>query len=334
MIHLPAFPTNELHTYGGVPSFFEDWPVASIKYHWGRLCEAQPASTQWPTPVHDTAFAYSWILENLAPPKPERRDIYVYGSYLGASLATSLALTESHGHSRFGVRGVAAYNGVYNWTMFLPQHPIHKQKKRKAKILDALKSAPLAEGAHLGDLRDSAPDWFKSPVNLFDPFASPSLFFHNPGLHVPRTFDADSSPVSDLLSLLAAEETANKLEEPPKPPRKSHLVFPPRVSTLKIPETLLLHDTPPPPAVKSRRGTKHRGHTFKTQAEELADLMRRSIDKVELKERSKWDDDIDSWEAEALRRVQVAELGEEMDGYSLSAAGEDELRIWLEDRTQ
>lgn len=333
VVHLPALPSSHATGRPQLPeALLRNWPVASINYRWDELSdlESSPQQGTWPAPVHDTAFAYAWITANLGPPPPARRDIYVYGSFLGASLAMSLALTESTSHAPFGVRGVATYNGVYNWTMFLPDHPVHKRKK--ATIKDALAARPLAEGARLEELSDAIPLLFREPSNLFDAFASPSLFFHNPGLHVPSSFDANSSPLSDVVSLMTGQETEQTPEAPPKPPRKSHLVFPPRISTLKIPETLLLYDRYHGPPQKGRRSSKRRGHTYATQAAELAELMRRSIDKVELKERSKWDDETDSWDGEARRRVQVEEIDEETDGFYPGKEAQERLMEWLEER--
>jgi hypothetical protein len=54
-------------------------------------------------------------------------------------------------------------------------------------------------------------------------------------------------------------------------------------------------------------------NSFRTQAYELALLMQRSIETLELKERRKWDEDylvdIHHWELEAARRVKVADVG-------------------------
>lgn len=292
--------------------------------------------SQWPAPVHDTAFAYGWIVDNLGLPAPRRKDIYVYGSYIGASLATSLSLTEAHKHAAFGVRGVAAYNGIYNWTMFLPEHPIHKVKKRKRGI-NTLETQPLAIGERLEALLNEVPDLFGRPTNLFDTFVSPSLFFHNPGLHVPADFNEVSSPLDEMITLMnlsRSEHDKPVAPAPLKPPRKSHLVYPPRTSTLTIPETLLMHDRHPDiVSASGKRKFKPRGHTFHMQAAELSGLMRRSIDKVELKERSKWDDEMDTWQHEAQRRVQITDVGKEEKGVELGLVGQEILLNWLEDRT-
>lgn len=295
-------------------------------------------SLGWPNPVHDTAFAFSWLADNLAPEGNGRRDMYVYGSHLGASLATSLALTESHTHARFGVRGVVAYNGIYNWTMFLPDHRINRPR---TKALSAIPPPSPVEGSHLDRLQGQMPRLFGKPANLFDPFASPSLFFHSPGLAVPNSFTM-SMINSTMIDALATRKT---LEVTPTP-RKSHSVFPPRKSTLKIPETLLLHDSPVPvPAKASTTSTKAsktrrraaaapRGNTFEAQAQELVQLMRRSIEKIELKERSKWDDDVnpEAAEEEGLRRVQAVDVGDEVGSLELGEAGQETALAWLRDR--
>lgn len=286
---------------------------------------------RWPTPVHDTAFAYAWIVANLAPPDI-RRDIFVYSSYLGASLGTSLALTETHPHAPFGIRGIAAYNGVYNWTMFLPKHPMYRRKKTKRLTLAG--PEPLAMGVHMGNMLEDIPGLFGQPSAVFDPFASPSLFFHNPGMNVPASWDDnDTSTTSDTVTVVLGHSPEDTHFIEVKPPRRSHLVYPPRTSTLRIPPTLLLHDKYNKSVLgrRWRLTKKHPGNTLKAQAEELAGMMRRSIDKVEFGERVKWDDQMDSWEAAALKRVQVLELGDEKDGLELGEDGEESVRAWLQE---
>ncbi|KHN99015.1 uncharacterized protein MAM_02713 [Metarhizium album ARSEF 1941] len=340
LIHLPPFPQAD-GSACKLPIFLQNRPVASINYRWRPFSTPSKESKvfsplHWPTPVHDTAFAFAWLVESLAPPKHDRRDIYIYGSYLGASLAASLALTEAHTHARFGVRGLIAYNGVYNWTMFLPDHRINKPPKR-TKVA-AAPPGP-AEGSQLHRLQERMPAMFDAPSNLFDPFASPSLFFHSPGLLVPQSFFMTLEH-SALIENMMNDEEIPPLK-PIKAPRKSHLVFPPRQSTLKIPDTLLLFDSAPlpvpkpstkPKSARPRKRAKPKGHSFGAQAAELAELMRRSVDVVELKERSKWDEDVHTRVDEALRRVQVMDVGLERDGVELGDAGHDAVTTWLESR--
>lgn len=178
---------------------------------------------------------------------------------------------------------------------------------------------------------EEMPGLFGQPGNLFDPFASPSLFFHGPGLDVPGSFNEPASPLSEMVTAMVGLNVTGSKAIPMKPPRKSHLIFPPRASTIKLPQTLLLHDEAPPKTSSSPRSRrKPTQNTFKLQADELAELMRRSIDKVEMKERVKWDDDIEGWGEEASRRVQVVELGEERRDLQLGEHGQEEVRTWLE----
>ncbi|KAI1275585.1 hypothetical protein F5Y07DRAFT_369733 [Xylaria sp. FL0933] len=345
LVYLPPFsaaaPASDL---AQLPRFAHKHATAVIHYRWtetpsdGESVKSDAADGEemvfrrfhpgWPAPIHDTLKAYTWIVENLAPTTYVRRDIYVYGSYLGASLAASLTLTEAHPHERMAVRGCVAYNGIYNWTMFLPDHPINKLPQSVSRnFLEDLLFLPA--DPDFQDLKQMTDELFNQPGDLFDPFASPCLFFHTPGLLVPPSFHESAIPPASSLTDMTwlPEETIEQLM-PLSHPRKSPLVFPPRQSTLKIPEMLLLHDPAPPlpPSLlrrRHRRKKKNFGNNFRMQAEELASLMRRSINKVELKERMKWDDDIDLWDDEADRRIQIHDVGKQ--GDSAAAA-------WLEER--
>jgi hypothetical protein len=337
VLHLPAFPITKEVPAAAPPDFLQDWPVASINYRWAdELCDG--VALRWPTPVHDIAFAYAWILKELMPPVSCRQKILAYGSYLGASLALSLALTESQPHTRFGLKGVVAHNGIYNWTMFLADHPIHKRKKTQKKTIEKLGPLlPLVNGRDLETLHEMMPGLFGKPSDAFDPFASPSLFFHNPGLHVPATFHASSmdQPIYDMVTSFVDRDFEKLDSTPPKAPRKSHLVFPPRDSTLKIPESLVLFDAGPQAAARGKRAaSKPQGHTLGAQAEELVELMRRSVDKVELKERRNWDENIDALDNESARRVQIRELEPAANPGGLSQSGQYQVISWLKDQSK
>ncbi|KAF7545763.1 hypothetical protein G7Z17_g8931 [Cylindrodendrum hubeiense] len=330
-IHLPPFPRLD-GLPAPLPEFLRGKPVASINYRWTSPAAASAGrdsdnTSQWPMPIHDTCFAYSWLVENLAPEGQQRRDIYVYGSHLGGSLATSLSLTETHPHMRFAVRGVISYNGVYNWTMFLPDHPVNRPSKR-AK--NPTRPSP-PEGTHLHRLQELLPDLFRSPEDMFDVFVSPGMLFHNPGLLVPSSYRISGEEAAALEALVNPDSDT----PPPKIPRKSHLIFPPRTSTLKIPETLFLYDSPTVALTKKpgkRMLATSRGNTMESQALELVELMRRSLEKVELKERSKWDDELSGWDEETERRVQAVEIGDERETLELNKLGEEAIRDWLADR--
>ena len=211
--------------------------------------------------------------------------------------------------------------------MFLPDHRIHRPRSSKSLGFDRSR---LAEGIHLTQLQQDLPWLFDTPENLFDPFASPSLFFHNPGLNVPQSFTFSSSEQFAISSLIGRDE---EYILPAKAPRKSHLTFPSLQSTLKIPETLLLHDIPPKTLFSgSKRRSKIRGHSFASQAAELGELMRRSIEKHEPGERGQWDNDLEGLKDETLRRVQIMELGEEQASQELDEEGQRIVSDWLEDR--
>ncbi|OHE94253.1 hypothetical protein CORC01_10413 [Colletotrichum orchidophilum] len=366
VLYIPPFSPTPGYL-AAVPGFLTPYPTAVINYRWSP----SPVSTSpesdhgpdfnfttpltWPTPLHDVLTGYNWITDNLLPlGTTSRRDIYVYSSHAGASIAASLALTESHHHERMAVRGLVAWNGIYNWSMFLPDHKVNKPSTPRSKKLP-----PRPEdGSALHALQMRMPDLFRAPVDLLDPFASPSFFFQTAGMNAPSSF-VQAAAVSSLLERLSSVTSDVKpadilgVAEGLFPaPRRSALVFPPRKSTLKLPSVLLLHDTPTEPVAKRKTTTRKRsmassmaselasrtaarkrkvaGHTFEAQATELAGLMRRSLEKLEFKSRMEWDEEFDEV-AEAERRVAVVEVGEN-EGLELGERGQDAIAEWLEDR--
>ncbi|PHH75190.1 hypothetical protein CDD80_2572 [Ophiocordyceps camponoti-rufipedis] len=309
VVHLPDSPVAD-DGVAPLPGFLENLPVAQINYRWGGHVSR---ARHWPMPVHDTAFAFAWLYENLAPAAHHRRDLFIYGSYLGASLATSLALTESRKDARFSISGLVAFNGIYNWTMFLPEHRIHKL------------STPVTESRPVLQLQSHLADLFHRPADLFDPFASPSLFFHSPGLLAPRSFPSTDEAIWD-----DDDEQAAMMKL--KPPRASSSVFPPRKSSLCIPETLLLHHDGVGEGAAS-------AHSLRAQARELAIWMRKSIDDEKRKKfvASGGDDDDDDddddegdeavGDDEAKLRVQVVDVGPLADEVGATALD------WMRERT-
>ena len=114
IVYFPPSPSGK-SLPAAVPDFLHNWPVARINYRWDGEVNSQDEFSKphhWPRPAHDAAFAFSWLGQNLAPGHDGPRDVFVYGSQLGASLAVSLSLTESRSSAGFGVRGVVAYNGI------------------------------------------------------------------------------------------------------------------------------------------------------------------------------------------------------------------------------
>ncbi|OLN85233.1 hypothetical protein CCHL11_04387 [Colletotrichum chlorophyti] len=351
VIYIPPFSPVP-GTHPALPRFLHPYPTAVINYRWSAPAPTPEPPTpeeedyfitplQWPTPLHDTVTAYAWITENLRPLRNSRRDIYIYSSHAGASIAASLALTESHSHERIAVRGLVAWNGIYNWSMFLPDHRINKPATARSRKLPP----QPAEGSALHSLQTEMPNLFRAPVDLFDPFASPSMFFQTAGMLTPQSFSQVSAVTSllDQLSTSAEAETPSDilsaLGAPAKAPRRSGLLFPPRRSTLKLPATLLLHDAAP--TVIPKRTTKKSastvgrrrkagGHTFEAQALELSGLMRRSLEKLEFKTRMEWDEDFDEV-VEAERRVSVVDVGDN-ESLKLGERGQEVVADWLAER--
>ncbi|KAK8053850.1 hypothetical protein PG996_013151 [Apiospora saccharicola] len=336
MIYLPPFWDGQSELLTQLPAFCRNHPTAVINYRWAGFGPASgfgsdegrdlSSSLAWPMPIHDTMRGYEWILENLLPRTSSKRDIYVFGSYLGASLAASVALTETHPHHKVGIRGFAAYNGIYNWTMFLRDHPIHKlPKNRSANILEDILGQPTDPGFQ--EMKQQAETLFTQPGGLFDPFASPCLFFHTPGLLMPPDFhstaDAEAyygSPretrdeFDDILAVMMGEE-------PEKAPRRSALTFPPK-------EIDLGDSTVPATA---QHATDACGRPSE-RAHELAGLMRRSLEKLEFKDRRRWDDSFGELGEELDRRVGLRDVGLERYPFEMPAHAQAAIGDWLENR--
>ncbi|PHH82522.1 hypothetical protein CDD82_5703 [Ophiocordyceps australis] len=277
-----------------LPGFLSQWPCAIINYQWDRFCAGSCYS--WPGPVHQVTFAYEWLVKHLAPRDHQRRDIYVYASGLGAGLGAGLALTQSHRHADFGIRGLVCLSGIYNWTMFLPDHGINR-----------LAQTGLEEEPRIGRMRSIMHVLFGKPAHLFDPFASPSLFLHSPSFDVPDSFTMTHQ--ESLLQGLEARRGKKTVHPQAKQPRVSHLIFPPRDSTLQIPRTKLLSYR-----THQRHQANCHPHTLRRQTEDMRDLMRFSVAAEEKKARDVWHQEGDNSEAAALaqadaeRRIQVGQV--------------------------
>ncbi|KAK7991837.1 hypothetical protein PG988_000631 [Apiospora saccharicola] len=323
MIYLPPFWDGQSELLTQLPAFCRNHPTAVINYRWAGFGPASgfgsdegrdlSSSLAWPMPIHDTMRGYEWILENLLPRTSSKRDIYVFGSYLGASLAASVALTETHPHHKVGIRGFAAYNGIYNWTMFLRDHPIHKlPKNRSANILEDILGQPTDPGFQ--EMKQQAETLFTQPGGLFDPFASPCLFFHTPGLLMPPDFHSTADAEAYYGS---PRETRDEFDD--------------------ILACLLLHSTQPMPVVAHRRGSRRLkkitvSNHFRTQAHELAGLMRRSLEKLEFKDRRRWDDSFGELGEELDRRVGLRDVGLERYPFEMPAHAQAAIGDWLENR--
>ncbi|KAI0849762.1 hypothetical protein F5Y00DRAFT_49990 [Daldinia vernicosa] len=344
LIYLPPFSTAFADKPAPLPKFIRGQPTAVINYRWNGFSPFQtrkpatPTSTDesdkeefspilsWPAPIHDTSAAYDWIVQNLGPSGYARRDIYLYGSYLGATLATSLALTETHPHAPVAVRGCIALNGIYDWTRFLPDHRMNNPPKRGTTLKG---SVSRSNDPHFQELKQHVEALFVSPSGLFDPFASPTLFFRTPDLLVPPNFT--TSALSPEASSLANVSLPNPMTGEPTlvltHPSKKLLVFPPRTSTLKIPKTLLLYTKKPSSLVRLKRED-----SFQTQAQELGWFMSGRVNKMGLDTRNKWDE-YDSWEDSDVGTVRVHNVGPSSGDYALNSKGEELAATWLEDHT-
>ncbi|PHH65918.1 hypothetical protein CDD81_866 [Ophiocordyceps australis] len=299
-----------------LPGFLSQWPCAIINYQWERIRAGNCYS--WPGPVHQVTFAYEWLVKHLAPGDCQRRDIYVYASGLGAGLGAGLALTQAHSHGGFGIRGLVCLSGIYNWTMFLPDHGINR-----------LAPTGLEEEPHIGRMRSIMHMLFGKPADLFDPFASPSLFLHSPSFEVPDTFTMTQQ--ESLLRGLEARRGTTRVLSEPRQSRVSHLIFPPRDSTLKLPRTKLLTYR----SQQRHQGNRH-PHTLLRQAEEMRDLMRFSVAAEETKARDVWDQEGDNSEAAALaqaeakRRVQVGQVNSHDTIVDMDQESGNEVLEWIQ----
>ncbi|CAN8097949.1 unnamed protein product [Discula destructiva] len=440
VINLPESPVQDISavdTY--LPRFLHRYPTATIHYRWpqrgqqsaqdANISSSSPSSNEppqpspppplyhWPIPIHDTLAGYDFLTRTLTPrptgtngqSRHQRRAVYIYGRHLGGGLAASLALTESHSHEPMAVRGLLAVNGVYNWTTFLPDHPVNTMRAAMQHELFRLgldlnldlelgggKDAVI--GRDLAMMKALMPHLFHRPGDLFDPFASPLLFFHTAGLMVPPSFTKRWKPDYHTNKLVPSSSSSasspsgsdnidpydyvySDPEDPPPPvpfpekeeygggggaggtsatdsdseddepslpeepsmappARKGYFAFPPRASTLRIPTTLLIYSTPPPPPLpdipasqRSAMWKKFRNaeNSFGSQALGLARLMRRSVVKLEARDRMQWDEELKDPEGEAGRRIETGEVRVGEDGREDLEEVEEMSRQWFED---
>ncbi|KAI5866251.1 hypothetical protein GGS23DRAFT_556188 [Durotheca rogersii] len=343
MIYLPPYSIASSKQPAELPKFIRGQPTVVINYRWAgfvrssardfpRWEKAQPnqdRNLRWPTPIHDTTIAYNWILENLTA-GDQPREIYVCGSYLGATLAASLALTETYPEERMSIRGCVAYNGIYNWTSFFPGHPLN------------FRSHPGPEDeewktdSSFDELGRQAKKLFGIPGDLFDPFASPYYFFHRPKFAVPKSFTGE---LAELEERPQQKRGSTKLASwkqvnfpPPEAEQESS-----RRSRLRIPEMLLMHSAPPPSERLIREyWPGDRGNCFMTQAEDLGMSVKRGAYHNENKEHASslfdGDTERDEWMEGLHKRVSIRDVGGHGKNLSLSPKAEFLARDWIQDR--
>jgi hypothetical protein len=303
---------------------------------------------------------YDWIKQNLSSADFPSREVIMYSSHLGASIASSIALTETRvlpvgpTHTPFSqpfpVKGLIAYNGIYNWTMFLPDHKVNKQPKAKAAtarkmkdLLDEIK-APPPPTSLFDTIKAQMPGLFQMPVNLFDDFASPALMFQTAGLHVPASFTQPHELAAAIDRLaLGSGSSLNPLSPDLKAPRRTPLQFPPGHSGQQIPDMLLLYSQPPSPLKKRKarkttaakpKATKPKGHHFHIQAVEFAELARRGLAKSNfawLRGQGPGDGAEMETDEYVEGRIQAVDVGEET-GLTPNDFGSALIARWLEDK--
>lgn len=285
------------------------------------------------------------------------RPILIYGSYLGGTLATSLALTESFVSKRLPtvISGVIAKNAILNWTEITTtkdsESPLDIEHGDLSEIIR--KQQPWTSST-LHYLKRSL---FNNPASCFDNFVSPTLFFYSAGILPPKTWvldveqdskiedpflvdtsidsESDWIPDADALAL----ENATPISPPVKPAYEVGVpgIAPSgkRISELDIQTTKSAHLKFPPrgsglkiPRSLFLTSTDHRDEketiTPHRQAEEMARLMRRSIVLHEFKERAMYDSDVDPHEV-SEERVRVKDL------YGSDGQEETLVMEWIED---
>jgi hypothetical protein len=199
------------------------------------------ATHPFPTPLHDTLNAYNYILSSLLPnysanPPPSnsspetsvtfarrtlygttpitkitQRPILIYGSFLGGTLATSLALTESFASKQLPTRiaGLISANGIYDWTDISTSIP---PALSNHQVQESEAGLPWERGWDSQTLYALREKLFSNPASTFDSFASPALFFRTAGIAVPKTWssaEAESSSPEPVL--------ASSISTPPQP---------------------------------------------------------------------------------------------------------------------
>lgn len=167
-------------------------PLVKVNYRWGK-------DHQYPTPIHDVASAFDFVISNLLPRRALVRDgrsehigrLAVCGELIGGQLATTMALTEC----RMGepaVVAAAVSNPIANWTEI-----------DEIATADEQPSGVASPRLTVHDIRAQRDALFRKPEHYFDPFASPTLFLRSAGINVPKT--AQLSPLDDMDELAMLE---------------------------------------------------------------------------------------------------------------------------------
>ncbi|TGO22622.1 hypothetical protein BPAE_0161g00280 [Botrytis paeoniae] len=245
VIYLPPYPSSPLSSFHPPSWLLNSYPVINIPYRWShdpKTSFRKQRSHAFPIPLHDTLQTYSWLLKSYLPsllpepkpldstyfynnPKPIQRPLLIYGSYLGGTLATSLALTESFTSSFLPtkIHSLIVHDGIFDWTPIstTPDPSIfHSESADSSQNLSYNRLSTL-------DLYESSP-WttltlhalktrlFSSPSQTFDPFASPILFFRTSGISVPQRWPisppASPPPSSISPTEISSSESTDSIE--------------------------------------------------------------------------------------------------------------------------
>jgi hypothetical protein len=205
-----------------------------------------------------------------------RFDVNIIGSYRGAGLAVALALNGSFARPEFGIRKVMAYNGIYNWSMFLPQHRIWRPPAADVPVsLEELARRQELAAAQLADEQSNIKGLFdNNPANLLDPFASPSLFYLHEDINAPHSFDPEEEEDDrDVLRALARRSPA---------PRRARVIFPPLSSCLEVPQAEFYYTPLAMPLLSRGWGDVADVNCYELQARQITHLMQRSIVRKEI----------------------------------------------------
>jgi hypothetical protein len=278
--------------------------------------------------------------------KRESRPIIVYGSHLGGTLATSLALTECKDtrNMPFNITGLIAKNAILDFAS-LASTPSDASSQHPSSPTP---TPPPEANSNPSTLETDPPltlelsTLFVTPAQTHDTFASPLLFFRTPGLAIPQTpyFPGHEPPspstsslsTPDLAGLSLSEEeyaalsstefdilppSAAKVQELDEPiPKSAHLKFPPREAGLRIPRSLFLSSRGsrhPSSRQANQENMRESENEKQAQMEAMVRLMRRSVVVHEFRERVLWDEGVDPHGA-AEGRVGFVALGGESEG--------------------
>lgn len=339
VIYLPPTGVHSSNHHPPIPSYLHSasTALARINYRWNipQLADISCPSPRprfnfvpnyhpFPFPVHDTHQAWKFLtttyIQSLisngsteVPKLVHRRPIILFGEFLGASIATSLALTENYERfvedNEYDIRLIAK-QGVFDW-VDIGTTLLTEASDETVRLLIENKDLGLSwNKLTLLGLREHL---FSGPSKCLDAFISPTLFFRQVGLSAPMDWD-DLIQESSYFCPCFAREFDSVSKKPQKESKKSYvedsdiintdmlsevqklrmthtsltyrpyLEFPPMKSGLRIPESLFLFRNWSPKEDERNKildneisPSKLSQVTPLLQVEAMSDLMRRSV---------------------------------------------------------